>query len=509
MVKIWEKFFARHTYKLDKGFTVIQGEKMLFSNKGSKTNKFLWLKTTVITAMAASVVAFSNGPIAFALASNSTKIYHVYLNGTYVGNVTDKNVINKLITEKVDIAKKSFTNVDLKIEPQIQYIPEQVLHSTANNQETVQNFNNIFQLEAESSAIIIDGIPVVYLDNKDSAEEVIKKLKRQYVSEAQLNELDARRAQKGSVLPSLQENETRLLDVRLSKETTIEEKDIAPEKIMSADDAVAFLQKGTLEEKKYTVAMGDALETIAHSHGLKVGELIALNPGMTSDSVLKIGQQISVTAIKPFIEVIIDKEVNQKEVIPFANQVIEDPSLPKGETKEKQAGQNGSRTVIYQISEQNGVTIKKVQSKEQILTQPVNHIVVKGTKVIPSRGEGSFAWPAVGGYISSKQGMRWGKLHKGIDIARPSNKTIKAADNGVVVFAGWGNGYGNKIIIDHKNGFRTLYGHMSSLNVKAGQTVSKGTAIGIMGATGDATGVHLHFEVYKNGSLVNPLAYLH
>src|SRR3954470_24511262 len=202
---------------------------MLFSNKGSKTNKFLWLKTTVITAMAASVVAFSNGPIAFALASNSTKIYHVYLNGTYVGNVTDKNVVNKLIDEKVDIAKKSFTNVDLKIEPQIQYIPEQVLHSTVNNQETVQNFNNIFQLEAESSAIIIDGIPVVYLDNKDSAEEVIKKLKRQFVSEAQLNELDARRAQKGSVLPSLQENETRLLDVRLSKETTIEEKNIAPE----------------------------------------------------------------------------------------------------------------------------------------------------------------------------------------------------------------------------------------------------------------------------------------
>jgi murein DD-endopeptidase MepM/ murein hydrolase activator NlpD len=99
-------------------------------------------------------------------------------------------------------------------------------------------------------------------------------------------------------------------------------------------------------------------------------------------------------------------------------------------------------------------------------------------------------------------------MHKGIDIARPSDRTIKAADNGVVVSAGWGGGYGNKIVIDHRNGYRTLYGHMSSLKVKVGQTVSKGTAIGIMGATGDATGVHLHFEVYKNGSLVNPLSYL-
>ncbi|MEH7546772.1 MULTISPECIES: peptidoglycan DD-metalloendopeptidase family protein [Bacillaceae] len=482
---------------------------MLFSNKGTKTNKFLLLKTTVITAMAASVIAFSNGPIAFALSSNSTKIYHVYLNGTYVGNVTDKNVVNKLIAEKVDTARKSFTNVDLKIEPQVQYIPEQVINSTANNQETVSHFNNIFRLEAESSAIMIDGTPVVYLDNKDSAEEVIRKLKLQYVSEPQLDELEARSKQKDVVLPPLQENETRLLDVRLSKDVSVEEKNITPEKIMTADDALTFLQKGTLEEKKYAVASGDALETIAHKHGLKVGDLIALNPGLTAGSLLKVGEELNVTELKPFIEVIIDKEVSQKEVIPFANQVVEDASLPKGETKEKQPGQNGSRLVTYQISEQNGVAVKKEQSNEQNVVQPVNHIVVKGTKVIPSRGEGSFAWPTVGGYVSSKQGMRWGKLHKGIDIARPSNKTIKAADNGVVVFAGWSNGYGNKIIIDHHNGFQTLYGHMSSLNVKAGQTVSKGTAIGIMGATGDATGVHLHFEVYKNGSLVNPLSYLH
>ncbi|PLS02212.1 peptidoglycan DD-metalloendopeptidase family protein [Neobacillus cucumis] len=481
---------------------------MLSLNNKLKTNKLLLLKTTVITAMAASVIAFSNGPIASALSSNSTKIYHVYLDGTYIGNVTDKNVVNKLIDERVNIAKKSFTNIDLKIKQNVKYVPEQDARSTANNKETVQNFNNIFQLEAEASAIVINGTPVVYLDNKDSAEEVIKRLKLQYVTEAQLHELEARKAQKDPVLPPLEENQTRLVDVRLSENLSIEAKEIAPEKIMTAADAVTFLQKGTLEEKKYAVATGDALETISHDHGLKVGELLALNPGLTANSVLKIGQELNVTQLQPYIEVIVDKEVNQKEEIPFTNQIIEDASLPKGETKEKQAGQNGSRLVTYQISEQNGVNIKKEQSNEKVLAQPVNHMVVKGTKVIPSRGEGSFAWPAVGGYISSKMGTRWGKMHKGIDIARPSNKTIKAADNGVVIFSGWSNSYGNKIIIDHRNGFRTLYGHMSSLKVRVGQTVSKGTAIGIMGSTGDSTGVHLHFEVYKNGSLVNPLSYL-
>src|SRR5690606_4875621 len=133
----------------------------------------------------------------------------------------------------------------------------------------------------------------------------------------------------------------------------------------------------------------------------------------------------------------------------------------------------------------------------------------KGTKVIPSRGTGKLAWPTNGGYISSKMGQRWGRLHKGIDIARPSNHTIKAADHGVVVSAGWDSGgYGNKIIIDHQNGTRTLYGHLKSINVKPGQKVEKGSAIGVMGNTGQSKGVHLHFEVYKNGKLQNPLSYL-
>lgn len=220
---------------------------MLFTKKSSKSNRFLLLKTTVITAMAASVIAFSNGPIAFAF--TPSKIYHVYLNGTYIGNVTDKTVVNKLIAEKIDTAKKSFTNLNLKIEPQVQYIAEQAFNSTANNNETVQNFNQIFQLEAESTAIVIDGAPVVYLDNKDSAKEVIKKLKLQYVSEAQLNELEARKAQKDVALPPLQENQTRLLDVRLSKDISIEEKNVTPEKIMTADAAVAFT-KGYFRRKK-------------------------------------------------------------------------------------------------------------------------------------------------------------------------------------------------------------------------------------------------------------------
>lgn len=101
-----------------------------------------------------------------------------------------------------------------------------------------------------------------------------------------------------------------------------------------------------------------------------------------------------------------------------------------------------------------------------------------------------------------------GEFHRGIDIARPSNYTIKASDNGVVTFTGWDGTYGNKIVINHNNGYETVYAHLSQIDVTVGQVVAQGSSIGIMGSTGNSTGTHLHFEVHQNGSVVNPLSYL-
>lgn len=483
---------------------------MLFFNKGKRSNKLTTkrsLKMAVISALAASVFTFSS-PASAADTAEFTTVYHVYLNGTFIGTVSNKDVVEKMMNEKVETLKESFKDKDLNIGVQVDYIREQVFRSTANNQETVRNLENAIQLQVEAAAISIDGTPIVYLDSKETADEVIKKLKLQFVTEEQLIQLEARKTAETTELTPLKENETRLLDVRLSKEVSVLTEKVSPEKIMSADDTLNLLLKGTLEEKKYVVQEGDVLGTIANGHGLTLADFLALNPGLSEETVVNIGDEVNVTALKPYIEVIVDKEVNQKESVAFVNEVVEDASMPKGETNVKQEGQNGERLVNYLISEQNGITLKKDVTSEQVIKQPVNHIVVKGTKVIPSRGTGNLAWPTVGGYISSQQGQRWGKQHKGIDIARPSNRTIKAADNGKVVSAGYDGGYGNKIVIDHQNGLRTVYAHLASIDVSVGQTVSQGSAIGVMGSTGNSTGVHLHFEVYKNGALQNPLNYV-
>ena len=126
-------------------------------------------------------------------------------------------------------------------------------------------------------------------------------------------------------------------------------------------------------------------------------------------------------------------------------------------------------------------------------------------------GTGAFIWPVPScTYLTSRFGLRvhpiYGttKSHTGVDIGAESGATIVAADGGTVVLAGVNSGYGNCVMIDHGNGYKTLYGHMSSIAVTNGQTVSQGDTIGYVGSTGVSTGPHCHYEVWKDGARVDP-----
>lgn len=129
------------------------------------------------------------------------------------------------------------------------------------------------------------------------------------------------------------------------------------------------------------------------------------------------------------------------------------------------------------------------------------------------RGSGIMAFPS-NGYISSPYGYRSHpllgnrRLHTGMDFAAGYGSTIRAADSGTVLYSGWYGGYGKTVIINHGKGITTLYGHSSKLYVKSGENVKRGQAISAIGSTGLSTGPHLHFEVRKNGTPVNPANYL-
>ena len=130
-----------------------------------------------------------------------------------------------------------------------------------------------------------------------------------------------------------------------------------------------------------------------------------------------------------------------------------------------------------------------------------------------TRGTGILTYPS-GGRISSPFGwrthpiLRRRRFHSGLDFAASHGSPIRAADSGTVIFSGWYGGYGKTVIINHGKGISTLYGHSSNIYVKEGQSVQRGQAIAAIGSTGLSTGPHLHFEVRKNGTPVNPAKYL-
>jgi len=121
------------------------------------------------------------------------------------------------------------------------------------------------------------------------------------------------------------------------------------------------------------------------------------------------------------------------------------------------------------------------------------------------KGSGSFSWPTSGNITQ----QFWGG-HRAIDIGSWVGAPVKSADSGYVVLAGggWNGGYGNHVIIDHGNGFATLYAHLNSIFVKPGESVSRGQQIGTVGNTGNSTGAHLHFEIRYQGSARNPYNWL-
>ncbi len=146
--------------------------------------------------------------------------------------------------------------------------------------------------------------------------------------------------------------------------------------------------------------------------------------------------------------------------------------------------------------------VEPTPTKETILGPVIGHAYVAHT--FPHFSGRNLLWPMRGGYVSSRFGMRWGRMHEGTDIAAPMGAPILAAADGTVVFSGWESGYGQLVILDHGNGVKTKYGHCSKLLVRVGESIHQGEVIAKVGSTGHSTGPHLHYEVVHEGMASNP-----
>lgn len=433
-------------------------------------------------------------------------IHHVYLNDEYIGKIADEEKLEQLKEEKIEVATEEFDGFSLAIEEGLSIVPERVFSVKTDDEKVLTQLEKELSVETESVGIQVNDEIALHVKDDENYEEVVNTFILQWVTEEELTAYE--KAQELDSLPELSEGEKRIAKMIFSAEIEPIAEKVKPEEILTVTEAVEVLNKGSINHQKYAVQSGDVLGKIANQHNMATQELIDINEGLTEDTVLQIDDELNVTYAKPYIELEVHYETKEKIKTSHDKVTKKDENMDKGKKKVTQEGKDGEKVVTEYIREKNGKVLGKSTLDEQVISEPVDEITVVGTKVTPSKGEGIFRWPTVGGYVSSTMGMRWGRMHQGIDIARPSNRSILAADNGVVVTAGHTGGYGNRIIIDHNNGYRTLYAHLSSINVRPGQTVSAGSKIGVMGATGNSTGVHLHFEVTKNGSLINPLSVL-
>jgi murein DD-endopeptidase MepM/ murein hydrolase activator NlpD len=165
------------------------------------------------------------------------------------------------------------------------------------------------------------------------------------------------------------------------------------------------------------------------------------------------------------------------------------------------------RTQLASVQQSKAEFLHEVAGLQASSAQVTAQLQTASSSYSSSPSSSGLIWP-VNGPVVSGFGMRWGRMHEGIDIAVGYGTPIHAAASGTVVYSGWMSGYGNFVIIDHGGGMATAYGHQSSIAAGNGQSVSQGQVIGYVGCTGHCFGPHLHFEVRINGSPVDPLGYL-
>lgn len=291
----------------------------------------------------------------------------------------------------------------------------------------------------------------------------------------------------------------------------------------NTSDLAKFLLYGdNYEETKVKVNEGDSITTIAFANEISIDEFLISNQEYTNkDNLLYPGKEVIIAKTDPQINLVMetysveDKESNYSTVEQY------DENMTQGNAIVTQEGENGVERVSQNVKWVNGqITYIEPVGKETIKA-PVNKVVTVGTKVIANVGSTtSWGWPTNSGYtISSYFGYRISpfgggrELHSGIDISGTGyGSPAYATNNGTIIEMNYQWSYGNHILIDHGNGYYTLYAHLSKFasGLGVGSIVERGQQIGNIGMTGSATGPHLHYEIRTCASyscVTNPLNY--
>lgn len=300
-----------------------------------------------------------------------------------------------------------------------------------------------------------------------------------------------------------------LKEMHFGEKVEISEAYVSKSLITSAEEAADQITKDSQKNEIYEVKSGDTLSTIANSHGLFVKEVLALNSGLSENTMLQIGDEIIITVPQPELTIRTVEQSTYEEAFFGEVEYIYNDSWYTTKSVVLQEEEAGYHEVTAMITKQNGTEQSREIISEVVLKEPVCKKIEVGTQTPPT-----YIKPLSGGRQTSGYGRRKAPTrgastnHRAIDWATPTGTAIWASCGGTVSVAGWQSGYGYVVYINHPDGNQTRYGHLSKILVSAGQKVKQGQKIALSGNTGRSTGPHLHFELRVNGTPVNPYNYI-
>lgn len=376
----------------------------------------------------------------------------------------------------------------------------------------LDDYNKIASINAEDV--------IVYVTDPMIFEEAVEKLEYVFVDSELLD------AYKEGKQLEIETTGAKILDVYVEEEITIKQTNISvSEKIYNnSDDLSSYLLYGENEDiKKIKVSAEDTISAVTVEQGISVEEFFLSNPEFTSiNNIFYENQEVIIAKTDPKINITVEQYLVEDMVVDY--DVVEeyDNSMTQGMEIIKQYGENGIERVGQNVRSVNGSITYVQPISNKTIKSPKNKIVSIGTKIIPNVGSlSSWGWPTNKGYrISSYWGWRTSPInggrewHSGIDIAGTGlGSPVYATNNGTIILREYVYSYGNYIIINHNNGYYSLYAHLNGFakGLKVGSTVSRGQVIGYVGSTGWSTGPHLHFEIRncaRYSCNQNPLVYL-
>lgn len=410
-------------------------------------------------------------------------VYEVTMNGESVGFVSSLDEYRQILTEVLNSTEEQW-DCELVMNEEVQVTRTKVWAPELSPAAVKAGIAEAATYITSGWAIMVNDEPVALVHSQAAALDLVQQVKDSYLPKSSKRKL---------VSAQIQEN------IRIVKTPA------DPGDLLDSEEVLALFLSGAEETATYTVKKGDTLSGIARSYSMPIDRLRDAN-SLSSDN-LKIGQVLTLEDSSTLLHVKTVEEMTVSETIPRPVKYQENPDMSVRGDKVIQAGTDGSRTVTYRLELINGAEVKRTELAQTVTSQPDTKIIMPGIGYWPASPTGMFRFPLNYGRVSSPFGNRRNGFHRGIDIAAERGTPIYAAASGTVRIRTYSSSYGYYIVIDHDNGYSTLYAHATALSdsVRVGSNVVRGQVIAWVGSTGFSTGPHLHWEVSRSGTLINPL----